>query len=132
MSSNVFILKFKKSIKNEKSLLKYTLILTGLSLISLSFVDASFHLVFIYLMGVGNGLSVPIATTIMQKNLKLTELSMLSGVIDTVTNLCAILSLAIGWSVLKIFSYEVIFIVDGLIVLAGALYWHIVVPKDLK
>ena len=50
MASNLFILKFKSLIKNEAEVLKFTLVLTGLSLISLSFVGKDFHLIFIFMM----------------------------------------------------------------------------------
>lgn len=132
MTSNILIIVLKRLIKNEKEILKFTLMLTGICLVLLAVVPLSLHLYLVFLMGIGNGFSVPVATAIMQKNLKLKDLSMFSGVIDTTTNFCALISVGIGWVILKAFSYKVIFITDGVIILLGALYWHIVVPKDLK
>lgn len=121
--ANVSLLILKDKIKSVH-MMTFSLGLSGCMLILLPWIEIK-NLVFgaIFLIGCGNGLAVPISMGFAQKLLKKDLIPYFSGLLDTSINICAIISVGIGFILIKTLGIKGVFFFDGLFLLVSMIIW---------
>ncbi|MCI5072875.1 MFS transporter [bacterium] len=121
--ANASLLILKDKIKSIH-MMTFSLGLSGTMLIMLPWIEVK-YLVFmaLFLIGCGNGLAVPISMGYAQKLLKKDLIPYFSGLLDTAINVCAIVSVGIGFVLMKTLGAKGVFLFDGLFLLMSMLIW---------
>lgn len=132
VTSNLLTLVFKKHLNIKPVHLGYSLFFTGIGLILLTIVPGKMIVLCPFFIGLGNGLSVPLGSAIIQKSLERKDIAVFFGALETSINICGIISMTIGALVFKLLGASTVFIVDGVIIIVSGIYWVIVSNRGAR
>lgn len=118
---NVMFLLKKPTQGFQNLYLSLSLTSSSIALIILPHVPDTLKLVCVFIMGVANGGAVPVAMSIFQEVLKKEKIGSFIGFLLMSINLCAVLSMGFALLLTKIFSYEAVFLFDGIVIGIGAM-----------
>ncbi|MEZ4815047.1 MAG: hypothetical protein R3A80_07560 [Bdellovibrionota bacterium] len=120
--SNILIMIMKGKLK-QPLIFFLSLLLTGSCLVLLPFVSQGLLPRVMFLIGIGNGFAVPISLSIFQKLLGRKLIGHFIGVLDASINMCALISLGVGYVLFRTVGSSYIFVFDGTMILVSAFVW---------
>ncbi len=127
VTSNFMSLVLKRHIKIKPVHLSYSLFLTALGLLLLPLVTGPLILICPFVIGLGNGISVPLGSSIVQQSLDRNGVAVFFGALETSISICGIISMGIGFTSYKLFGPRAVFLVDAGIIGMAAVYWTITI-----